>query len=48
MLQIDIILGPFTSSGRETGEIPAVLQDSLSGKVVDIELLYLRTISLTE
>ncbi|MDG0873941.1 hypothetical protein L3476_25695 [Paenibacillus thiaminolyticus] len=48
LLQIYIILGPFASSGRETGEIPAVLQDSLSGKVVHIELLYFRRISLTE
>ncbi|MCY9643937.1 hypothetical protein, partial [Paenibacillus thiaminolyticus] len=39
LLQIYIILGPFAPSGRETGEIPAVLQDSLSGKVVHIELL---------
>ncbi|MCY9616842.1 hypothetical protein M5W90_29085, partial [Paenibacillus thiaminolyticus] len=48
LLQIYIILGPFASSRSETGEIPAVLQDSLSGKVVHIELLYLRRISLTE
>ncbi|WCF11000.1 hypothetical protein NDS46_14615 [Paenibacillus thiaminolyticus] len=40
LLQIYIILGPFASSRSETGEIPAVLQDSLSGKVVHIELLY--------
>ncbi|WP_213471063.1 hypothetical protein [Paenibacillus dendritiformis] len=39
LLQIYIILGPFASSRCETGEIPAVLQDSLSGKVVHIELL---------
>ncbi|WP_147385225.1 hypothetical protein [Paenibacillus thiaminolyticus] len=32
LLQIYIILGPFASSRSETGEIPAVLQDSLSGK----------------
>ncbi|MCY9617401.1 hypothetical protein M5X13_02755, partial [Paenibacillus thiaminolyticus] len=48
LLQIYIILGPFASSRSETGEIPAVLQDSLSGKVVHIELLYLYKISLTE
>ncbi|RJG22149.1 hypothetical protein [Paenibacillus thiaminolyticus] len=48
LLQIYIILGPFASSRSETGEIPAVLQDSLSGQVVHIELLYLRRISLTE
>ncbi|MFD3269249.1 hypothetical protein ACE3MS_03680 [Paenibacillus dendritiformis] len=48
LLQIYIIYGPFASSRSETGEIPAVLQDSLSGKVVIIELLYLRRISLTE
>ncbi|CAH8767716.1 hypothetical protein [Paenibacillus dendritiformis] len=48
LLQICIILGPFASSRSETGEIPAVLQDSHSGKVVHIELLYLRRISLTE
>ncbi|WP_407055544.1 hypothetical protein [Paenibacillus dendritiformis] len=48
LLQIYIILGPFASSRSETGEIPAVLQDSLSGKVVHIELLYLRRISLTD
>ncbi|MCY9602869.1 hypothetical protein M5W86_15035, partial [Paenibacillus thiaminolyticus] len=46
LLQIYSILGPFASSRSETGEIPAVLQDSLSGKVVHIELLYLRRISL--
>ncbi|BFH67814.1 hypothetical protein J27TS7_36320 [Paenibacillus dendritiformis] len=43
-----IILGPFASSRSEKGESPAVLQDSLSGKVVHIELLYLRRISPTE
>ncbi|MDU5142684.1 MAG: hypothetical protein E6230_10890 [Paenibacillus dendritiformis] len=32
----------------EAGEIPVILQDSLSGKVVHIELLYLRRISLAE
>ncbi|CAH8708155.1 hypothetical protein M5W83_25535 [Paenibacillus thiaminolyticus] len=48
LLQIYIILGPFASSRSETGEIPAVLQDSLSGKVVHIELLYFRRISLPE
>ncbi|MCY9743847.1 hypothetical protein M5W88_28230, partial [Paenibacillus thiaminolyticus] len=48
LLHSYIILGPFELSRRETGEIPAVLQDSLSGKVVHIELLYLRRISLTE
>ncbi|WP_167386830.1 hypothetical protein, partial [Paenibacillus thiaminolyticus] len=46
LLQIYIILGPFASSRSETGQIPAVLQDSLSGQVVHIELLYLRRISL--
>ncbi|MGG3839134.1 hypothetical protein ABEV00_19225 [Paenibacillus thiaminolyticus] len=44
LLQIYIILGPFASSRNETGEIPAVVQDSPSGKVVHIELLYLRRI----
>ncbi|WII36511.1 hypothetical protein [Paenibacillus thiaminolyticus] len=39
LLHSYIILGPFASSRSETGEIPAVLQDSLSGKVVHIELL---------
>ncbi|WCF08097.1 hypothetical protein NDS46_28565 [Paenibacillus thiaminolyticus] len=48
LLQIYIILGPFASSRSETGEIPAILQDSLSGKIAHIELLYLRRISLTE
>ncbi|MDG0875546.1 hypothetical protein L5D93_25220 [Paenibacillus thiaminolyticus] len=48
LLQIYIILGHFASSRSETGEIPAVLQDSLSGQVGHIELLYLRRISLTE
>ncbi|WP_293657631.1 hypothetical protein, partial [uncultured Paenibacillus sp.] len=48
LLQIYIILGPFASSRSETGEIPVILQDSLSGKVVPIELLYLGRISLTE
>jgi len=48
LLQICIILGPFASNRSETGEIPAILQDSLSGKVVHFELLYLRRISLTE
>ncbi|WP_213468123.1 hypothetical protein [Paenibacillus dendritiformis] len=48
MLQIYIILGLFASSRCETGEIPVILQDSLSGKVVPIELLYLCRISLTE
>ncbi|CAH8767723.1 hypothetical protein [Paenibacillus dendritiformis] len=48
LLQIYIILGPFASSRSETGEIPVILQDSLSGKVVHIELLYLCRISLTE
>ncbi|MEC0067376.1 hypothetical protein P4H37_28300, partial [Paenibacillus thiaminolyticus] len=45
LLQIYIILGPFAPSRSETGEIPAVLQDPLSGKVVHIELLYLSRIS---
>ncbi|MGG4394939.1 hypothetical protein ABEX25_11635 [Paenibacillus thiaminolyticus] len=44
LLHIYIILGPFAPSRDETGEIPAVLQDSLSGGVVYIELLYLRRI----
>ncbi|MGG4393840.1 hypothetical protein ABEX25_05935, partial [Paenibacillus thiaminolyticus] len=48
LLQIYIILGPFASSRSETDEIPAVLQDSLSDKVVHLELLYFRRISLTE
>ncbi|CAH8768138.1 hypothetical protein [Paenibacillus dendritiformis] len=48
LLQIYIIYGPFASSRSKTGEIPAVLQDSLSGKVVHIELLYFHRISLTE
>ncbi len=48
LLQIYIILGPFASSRSETGEIPAVLQDSFSGKVVHIELLYFHRISLSE
>ena len=46
MLQIYIILGLFASSRCETGEIPVILQDSLSGKVVPIELLYLCRIRL--
>ncbi|WCF09150.1 hypothetical protein NDS46_04380 [Paenibacillus thiaminolyticus] len=45
LLQIYIILGPVASSRSETGEIPAVLQDSLSGQVVHTELLYFRRIS---
>ncbi|WP_217277195.1 hypothetical protein, partial [Paenibacillus dendritiformis] len=36
-----IILGPFELSRRETCEIAAVLQDSLSGEVVPTVLLYL-------
>ncbi|WCF06770.1 hypothetical protein NDS46_20805 [Paenibacillus thiaminolyticus] len=48
LLHSYIISGPFELSRRETGEIAAVLQDSLSGKVVHIELLYWRRISLTE
>ena len=48
LLHIYIILGPFAPSRSETGEIPAGLQDSLSGEVVHIELLYLRRISPTE
>ncbi|WCR25551.1 hypothetical protein L3476_19725 [Paenibacillus thiaminolyticus] len=40
LLHSYIILGPSKLSRRETGEIPAVLQDSLCGKVVHIELLY--------
>ncbi|MEC0066784.1 hypothetical protein P4H37_25300, partial [Paenibacillus thiaminolyticus] len=41
LLRIYIILGPFASSRSQTGEIPAVLQDSLSGTVVHIDVLYL-------
>ncbi|MDG0872073.1 hypothetical protein L5D93_06010 [Paenibacillus thiaminolyticus] len=48
LLQIYIILGPFASSRSETGEIPAVLQDSSFGEVAHIELLYFHRISLTE
>ncbi len=48
LLQICIILGPFASNRSETGEIPVILQDSLSGIVVHIELLYFCRISLTE
>jgi len=48
LLQIYIILGPFASSRSETGKIPVILQDSLSGLVVHSELLYLCRISLTE
>ena len=48
MLHIYSILVPFAPNRRETSEIAAVLQDSLSGKVVPIELLYLRRISLAE
>jgi len=48
LLQIYIILGPFASSRSETGKIPVILQDSLSGIVVPIELLYLCRISLIE
>ncbi|CAH8767999.1 hypothetical protein [Paenibacillus dendritiformis] len=40
LLHSYIILGPFELSRRETGEIASVLQDSLSGEVVPIELLY--------
>ncbi|MCY9652415.1 hypothetical protein, partial [Paenibacillus thiaminolyticus] len=40
LLHSYIILGPFELSRRETGEIAAVLQDSLSGEVVPTELLY--------
>ncbi|CAH8772070.1 hypothetical protein [Paenibacillus dendritiformis] len=40
LLHSYIIFGPFELSRRETGEIAAVLQDSLSGEVVPIELLY--------
>ncbi|CAH8243074.1 hypothetical protein WJ0W_000283 [Paenibacillus melissococcoides] len=48
MLHSYIILGLFAPSRSETGEIAAVLQDSLSGEVVPIELLYLRRILLAE
>ncbi|WCR28337.1 hypothetical protein L3476_06220 [Paenibacillus thiaminolyticus] len=47
LLHSYIILGPFELSRRGTGEIAAVLQDSLSGEVVHIKLLYLRRISPT-
>ncbi|WP_182914823.1 hypothetical protein [Paenibacillus thiaminolyticus] len=47
LLQIYIILGHFAPSRSETGEIPAGLQDFLSGEVVHVELLYLRSISPT-
>ncbi|CAH8768656.1 hypothetical protein [Paenibacillus dendritiformis] len=39
-LQIYIILVPFTPNRSESGEIPAALQDSLFGEVVDIELMH--------
>ncbi|CAH8244492.1 hypothetical protein WJ0W_001727 [Paenibacillus melissococcoides] len=48
LLHIYIILGPFAPSRSETGEIAAVLQDSLSTEVVHIELLYLSRLLLTE
>ncbi|WP_293654839.1 hypothetical protein [uncultured Paenibacillus sp.] len=48
MLHSYIILGLFAPSRRETGEIAAVLQDSLSAEVVHIKLLYYRRILLTE
>ncbi|MCY9612972.1 hypothetical protein M5W90_09125, partial [Paenibacillus thiaminolyticus] len=48
LLHSYIILGPFELSRRETGEIAAVLQDSRSGEVVPIELLYLCRILPTE
>jgi hypothetical protein len=38
-LRIYIILVPFTPSRSEPGEIPAVLQDSLFGEEVHIELM---------
>ncbi|MFD3270236.1 hypothetical protein ACE3MS_08890 [Paenibacillus dendritiformis] len=40
LLQIYIILLPFAPKPSETGEIAAVLQDSLFGEVVDIELMH--------
>jgi len=48
MLHSCIILGPLERSRSETGEIAVVLQDSFSGEVVYLKLLYLRRISLTE
>ncbi|WCF06296.1 hypothetical protein NDS46_18245 [Paenibacillus thiaminolyticus] len=48
LLHSYIILGPFERSRRETGEIAAVSQDSLSGEVVPIELLYFCRILPTE
>ncbi|WP_293656675.1 hypothetical protein [uncultured Paenibacillus sp.] len=48
MLHSYIILGLFAPSRSETGEIGTVLQDSLSGEAVPIELLYLRRILLAE
>ncbi|BFH71279.1 hypothetical protein J27TS7_33700 [Paenibacillus dendritiformis] len=48
MLQIYIILGRCAPSRSQTGEIAAVLQDSLLAEAVPIELLYLRRILLTE
>ncbi|MCY9616408.1 hypothetical protein M5W90_26885, partial [Paenibacillus thiaminolyticus] len=47
LLHSYIILGLLAPSRSETGEIPAVLQDSLSGELIHIELLYLRRISPT-
>ncbi|NGP61333.1 hypothetical protein L3476_17320 [Paenibacillus thiaminolyticus] len=38
-LQIYIILVPFAPNRSESGEIPAALQDSLFGEVVDIKLM---------
>ncbi|PZM63402.1 hypothetical protein [Paenibacillus dendritiformis] len=48
MLHNYIILGDVAQNRRETGEIAAVVQDSLSVEGVPIELLYFRRISLTE
>ncbi|MCY9644384.1 hypothetical protein, partial [Paenibacillus thiaminolyticus] len=48
LLHSYIILGPFELSRRETGEIAAVSQDSLSGEVVPTELLYWCRILPTE
>ncbi|MGG3839317.1 hypothetical protein ABEV00_20155 [Paenibacillus thiaminolyticus] len=48
MLHSYIILGLFAPSRSEAGEIAALLQDSPSGEVVPIELLYLRRILLAE
>ncbi|CAH8249169.1 hypothetical protein WJ0W_006355 [Paenibacillus melissococcoides] len=48
LLHSYIILGSFAPSGSKTGEIAVVLQDSLFGEVIYIQLLYLCRILLTE